>query len=948
MPGAVPLEDLPNELRGTAVPLEDLPNELRGTAVPLDDLPGAAPPRPNRAMMDQDSMAQLDSAKAAQRKVADDAMARWQGEVAARTGVLDMATNALVNTPTDMVNAGANFLASAVGRTGKILGIDNSIEENARTHGFPRIPLLTNEGQQLGQKIGEAMPDWVRNMDPLVGDSAALLGGAAGARTSGLLPKGPVLNEFSGNVARLRGKSPYQNAPAADVAQRYTVVPDDVRHSAGMGPQEGVRGSTRSSLGPQVAESEIPVANIRTATQRATQDLPGQLLDPNGRVDAGRLANAIEAEAVPYQQIAQLPPPAANTLAERIRTAWQERGGSLKGDAVAESRLLPLMDAQAPALPTDELLRRWREINSYASDLRKASGEGSPAAQIKSGDLRSIADAVLDEIEHRASVFANPQLVEQLKTARVNIARLHALDDSLDSVGWVDPAKLVSMAERHVPLSGGLAEVAADAAAAPRSLRAMGPSINAADSQLDRFGREPHSWVRNVVGRMGGNLLARRGIDSLNQELRAGSGLLRAAPEKPAVPPLYGPNEGPQAPPPPMRLLPAPEPPGPMQGGGPGGPAPALPGVYEDLGYTPDVRAAGAAHPGAAVERAALTDSTVPTQPRTRQQLLGENPASATDAEISTLIGELDGVSPRNPPYLADALADFEMGNMEAPMPDRPRGVTGPLSGSLRGKKPPEGFRVASGPMDQPQVSEAARRIAEMRQPKPRFGPDDEFPDAAAPVEPQGPGPSGGGEGGVVGEQVMFDMQMLRDAGLDPRVALTDPAAAAETVADMLRGPIRTTPLDSPDNPYYVSPTEKARRRTEWGAGSAPAELSTADDLGPASPPQTVYRGVPIGADPRQPVNSAGATHWTPDPAEAPTYGPNVGEAVPVNPADLGTIVDLLSSVGLDPATAGQPGVLMEALRRYRAQPGAAEWARFSYPIEGNPTEYVHFPPQGK
>src|SRR5262249_43265356 len=154
------------------------------------------------------------------------------------------------------------------------------------------------------------------------------------------------------------------------------------------------------------------------------------------------------------KQVAQLPPPTQNTLAERVRQAWLQRGGSLKGDAVAESRLQPLMDPNTPSLPTDELLQRWREINGYARDLGKASGEGSAAAQIKSSDLRGIADSILDEIDSRAAAFGQPQLVAELNKARVNIARLHTLDDSLDSTGWVDPTKLVAMADHHVPLSG--------------------------------------------------------------------------------------------------------------------------------------------------------------------------------------------------------------------------------------------------------------------------------------------------------------------------------------------------------------------------------------------------------------------------------------------------------------------------------------------------------------
>src|SRR5690606_26223740 len=183
------------------------------------------------------------------------------------------------------------------------------------------------------------------------------------------------------------GRAPYQNAPVAEVAGRgYTVVPDDVRQSANI-PKEGeITGYTRAGMGPAEVDTRIPMENIRKLTAEVTADLPATergLLGPNGQVDAGLLEGAMNQATAPYQQVAQLPTPQVNTLAGRLRQAWQERGGTLKGDAVAEGRLQPLMAEDAPPMASGAVLTVRKELNSYARGLRKQAGAGDAAAPIK-------------------------------------------------------------------------------------------------------------------------------------------------------------------------------------------------------------------------------------------------------------------------------------------------------------------------------------------------------------------------------------------------------------------------------------------------------------------------------------------------------------------------------------------------------------------------------------
>jgi hypothetical protein len=689
----------------------------------------------------------------------DPLAAQNEGNSRAGAALLNLTADSTVNLPGNLLGFGAK-VAGQVGRN-----IDPSIDPAAwrqKVTNATTFPRSQTGDTALGEALAPVGEAWQRNVSPTL-EKHPLLGAAA--ETAGTALEGVgwflggrgALNAASemrtaGRAAELTHK-PYTRAPVADVAKRYTVLPEDAQHSAGMVATGEITGSTRAKLGPNVSNSEVPIGNVRIATQRATQDLPGQLLDANGRVDAGLLRGALDAETIPYQQVAQLPPPQTNTLAARVRTAWQERGGSLKGDVVAESRLMPLMDELGAPLPTDELLRRWREVNGYASDLRKASGEGSAAAQIKGADLRSISDAILDEIDSRAADFGAPGLVESLRGARVNMARLHALSDATDSVGWVDPTKLVAMAERHEPLTGGLAEVAADAAAAPRSLSPMKGAINAQDNQLDRFGREPHSWMRNVVGHLGGNILARRGITQLNEELRAGSGLLQQ-PRAPVVaPPLYPANAGPTQPPSPgmffADVIPGPstprmpdagrpDPSGPafnqlladqMSGGltleGQMPPAPntgapfARPLDTVDFGRDPTPGAPGVrqvpppAEPVATVDRMSYEGQPGPFADALNPDLIPWEPPGAVpplQGPRSSFADQLGPVQPR---------LDEALGTPPG-MPNNPRGVSGPRSAQLSDPQLPEGLSLIDGSAP----------------PQSFFGPGDEFPGPAAPEPP--------------------------------------------------------------------------------------------------------------------------------------------------------------------------------------------------------------------
>lgn len=895
------------------VPMDDLPDDLRGTAVPMEDIPfggeprrGAAPSRARAANEAASQRVRAANEAARQERIAkprpitafpelneptvdlDPLEAQNQGNADAGA----VATNLIADSTVNLPGQATGFLGKVAGQVGR--NFDPSIDpsqwrQNATILQAPR----SQRGDELmGAALLPAVESWEKNVSPVL-EKYPLLGAAAetlgtAAEGAGWLLGGKAAGDALG-AARAQSRAgalahnPYARSPVADVAQRYTVVPGDAQQSARTVTQSDMRGSTRAKLGPQVTNSEVPIRNAGIATQRAVADMPeGNLVDPNGRVDAGLLEGAIERQAVPYKQVATLPAPQMNTLADRLTQAWQTRGASLKGDPVTESRLMPLMDPNAPPLSTEELLTRWREINGYASKLRKQVGEGSAAAQIQSGDLRAIADTLLDEIDDRAAAFGQPQLIADLKQARVNIARLHTLDDALDSTGWLDATKLVAMAENGVPLTGELAQIAADAAAAPRSFTPLKQAVNNQDAYLDQFGREPMSWMRTAIGHLGGNRAARQGVEALNRDLREGSGLLRREPPPVVVPPLQPPPE-PFGPPFPTGAR-SPVPP-PAPNSAPLGPFDLQGSRFADEMLNLELVDPMTGNvPGAGVRGFQQAPDVLPWEDP--GQVAPVSPAAAS----GDFAGQLGAVPPD--PGLDVGVPRGQLN----PGPRGPRDVnrldaTNTLNPRPQAPPAEQGFAASmlsdEVPWTQPELVDYPRgfRLLQDDTPGPLgpdFGPADEFP---VPVAPRGPGPQG--------------------------------------------GPVQSSMFADEINPP---------------AGDVAALEARAMGGEDVIPPADVrmFRGVPEGVDPRTP-NERGFTTWSNRRPVAETYGPVIGEEVfdPTTNVHLGQLEEARQILGLPPEATAQD-IAAAAMARYRDANRSISYD-LRPELDGTPREYVMF-----
>jgi hypothetical protein len=790
------------------------------------------------------------------------------------------------------------------------------------------------------EKLPATGQDIARGGLEAVGDIANVVGtgaGVAAARTPTTAARGALRD----STKLLGARTPEEVASAAG----FQVRPSDIQ--AAGGPTTRMQRVTEK-VGGGPALRRDAILNQLDRTEALTREEFG--LPASAKLDEQAL-RAVEApHAAAYDAIERIPQIGFDEpFTRQVASIGSDNPLTATAPAIRALQEEILANQGASGL---NLRKKISDLRQQARDnLTTGQGEKvAPRDRTLGNAQLKMANSLEDLLERNVA----PEQLAAYREARKVFAQTNMIRRANALGNRVDPTVIRDEARVNPSISGRFKIIADSAKNYPNVFSGKVPETTTGQSagMLARMGSGA------AAGAMGGGALfglpgavgGAVGGAAIPAAARKLLGPGKAAADIESGAPLYfrEPEAATKRPPPPTRLLPAPPPRGPMEGGGPGGPAPALPGEFEDLGYTPDVRAAGAGHPGAAAERAALTGPRVnsplkavdgetwekvriPAEAAPEPVPFGPNARPARDVDPN-LVADMWN-NPAERPF--SPLDEFEAGGMSpAPlgMPEPPRGIneaqlgysdmrgvpmreTPPVIGPKRVRKP----RDASVSDILSEVEGAAPAtqgrstggwsdlLDELQQEppapprQPQFGPGDEFPGGAAPaapVMPQGPAPSGAGDA-------------------------TGPLAFERTLAGAAE-----------DDVVGISNLLRGMDAQRGVLGNEP-ELA---------PP--VYRGVPFGQDPNKAINPAGATHWTPDVSEASDYGPTVGSTVPVNPADLGTITDLLASVGMDPATAGQPGVLLEALRRYKAQPGAAEWARFSYPIEGNPTEYVHFPPQ--
>lgn len=115
-------------------------------------------------------------------------------------------------------------------------------------------------------------------------------------------------------------------------------------------------------------------------------------------------------------------------------------------------------------------LREWRQANNDARSYdRHYQRSADPQSQQRAQIARNQADGWQQVLEQEAMNSGHPDLINQLRDARVNLARIGSAESALnDATGDISARELAKMQDNGVPLNGGMREAANFSQAFPR------------------------------------------------------------------------------------------------------------------------------------------------------------------------------------------------------------------------------------------------------------------------------------------------------------------------------------------------------------------------------------------------------------------------------------------------------------------------------------------------
>lgn len=858
-----------------------------------------------------------------------------------RGGAQEASDQQLAMLGTGTVAEGAGLLTEIGARARRFLGDPTNPDPKAQreqvTNALTYKPTMPGAAEQ----VGKFMAPVSKLLGPIA-DAA----GAEKRRFEGT----PVLQDLwaapfvAGEALLYTGGAPGAEARAgARLAKDTRVAADKIRAAGSVAPQARAAGfdvtpstvaGTRSvePSGYRAAmegPTRAPEASLRNA-QQANRRLGDELnVQPSadGRLEPQAFDEARRPAFGVYEEAKAVPGGPSPEYSDAVAQAIQ--GIDIPTEAAPE--VARLMQRYGAVGDSAQLVEDLKNLRRTAAKRR----EGDTANQVVNEALSDVGMAIADELENelgrRAAAAGDAGFQQRLQQARVHLAQLYEAERATVG-GYVDAGQLSARQQKTGKLTGELGLLANMGENMPDVFQ---HPLDAAQA-VSRGQRTPEAWgTRSLLFRMGeklgGGMLSRRAMRDFNNDIPFGPNALDPFRINPVrdrgYPSPMGPNAGPVMPP-------QPEPPF-TPWAGPLALAPDMPeGAFSNV-----------LEPRQGRQLAENLPFSLEGQPA------GAGPLEAFGGDM--LPWEAPGeVPPLQGPRMsfADQLGpvqprlDEALGTPPA-MPNRPRGVTGPRSAQLSEPTPADGFSMLLDDTPPPQG--------------PNFGPADEFP---------GPAPTGGASGQIVGEQTLFDMQMLRDVGLDPRMALKDPAGAAETVAELLRGPVEISPFNSPPMLEALAKMRLRQGPADEFPGPAPAPAP----VGPApqGPPGStgvampsfmreapaeaqnisdliggrLYRGVPEGADPMAP-NERGFTTWSNERPVAERYGSNIGEMQfdPATNIHLGSLEDARMMLQL-PASATAQDIAEAAMKRFG---GGNKTASYDLPPEmsGVPREYIRFGP---
>lgn len=353
--------------------------------------------------------------------------------------------------------------------------------------------LADNAVGPVTRKVGETLADMPGRQ--LLGSQTAATavqdvqnkgGGPIAQTLAGVVAGGaPMVGAAgtAGNLSRAAGEAPFapgapKFGPAVEKARRlgYPLLPSQVRGRAQAHAPAGQFSTGYATPGyfgeafggPDMGPMAIIDSQKRT-NAHAAKELGISEITPQGLALAKNPHNAVfneVARSVPNITPDEALTTALNALGEARRTNPLLRNS--RDVELLRERLLA-----AGPVPTQKVLDAIREYRRDASTLYKRIGD--PEAEQQAAAYRQAADALEDAIERQAGVL-DPSLVPRLKDARIALAKIHNVEDSLDGNN-VDALRLARIGDKF-PLSGYLADIAEIAREFPATMKsATGVSL---------------------------------------------------------------------------------------------------------------------------------------------------------------------------------------------------------------------------------------------------------------------------------------------------------------------------------------------------------------------------------------------------------------------------------------------------------------------------------------
>lgn len=232
------------------------------------------------------------------------------------------------------------------------------------------------------------------------------------------------------------------------VAKNLKVTPTQAG-KAGGSLAEGLTGAAK-------LERSISLKNAKRVNELVGEDVGLKGAKEITQADINRLK--VEANK-PYSAI-------ANTGVRKVSPDYKQEianigdrtgGESFKGDVPRDITRLKAVYSNIKQFTAQDAVNKIRQLRSEATKNIKAIN--APEQNAKGHVQRAIAEALDNELTRHVESLGKPELAANYKAARVQLAKIHTLEDALDGSN-VSASELAKAKERGAPLNGNMDLVA--------------------------------------------------------------------------------------------------------------------------------------------------------------------------------------------------------------------------------------------------------------------------------------------------------------------------------------------------------------------------------------------------------------------------------------------------------------------------------------------------------